>query len=436
MKKIIKFFILLVVAGFTLPVFAANTGELIPIGEKASIETDMFTYSDISYVATVPGKSFGRFTFSNVVNKTTKQVPISIDILLFDSNRINIGFLAYCTDEDVGGEYAQKKLKAGASSPFSINVTSKYFIETKGTSDVAYYAVLDDNPYCHVGGYNKYEGLTIEEIVGGKVTIKTDDGKEVDVDVTSLFSGVSMMILLIALFAIIVMYVVQGIILNALHKRMFASTTALAYLPIAGNYVAVKLAFGGNVAKIYILAYFASFASVIIKPLVILTYLLSFVSAFAFILDIVKLITKKYNLFYLEPMTMNENVDLNTNFTSEVQEETSKKEDYTLEDEPIGEGGFKPNDLEENPSSSLGNSFLNGTSGQEVIDLNYSDTDSSNLDNTRLDTSNSFNYNVDDFVNFSDNSMPEVDSNENNNESTNTNNNQKEGDSALMDLFK
>lgn len=421
MKRIIKLWILVVVVTFCLPVFAAShtTGELIPVNESATVDTDMFTYTDIAFVPKIEGKEYGKFTFKNVTNKTTNKVPISIDILLFDANRLNIGYVAYCTEEDISGDYAQKKLGAGASSPLSFNAGERYFIEEKGPQDVAYYAVLDDNPYCHVGGKDKYEGLTIEEILKGGITTKTEEDPSIE-EISKLLEGGYIMVFLIMGVGVIVAFVIQGLILNALHKRMFASTTGLAYLPIGCNYVSCKLAFGEKIGKIYVIAYFVSFVGIIIKPLILVSYLLSFVSGIAFILVIVKLITKKYDLCYLEPFTNNENVAMEGNYTVVGDQ---KPEDNTITE--------THGDTVETPEET-NNSFLNGSAGQEIVDLSYS-SDNTSSNSFEDDTPNSFNYNVNDFVNFNDNTTEDSSNNE---ESQNTNNNNKEGESDLMDLFR
>ena len=404
MKKFIKISLLLFLWAICIPVFAAphSVHELVPVGESATVDTDMFTYNEISFVPTVPGKDFGKINIASVLNKSGKLTPISIDILLFDSNRANIGFVAYCTEEDISGDYAQKKLGKGATSPLSFNVTSRYLIDEKTPKDVAYYAVLDDNPYCHVGGKNKYEGLTIEEIISGKITTKDEEGQSsttIDFDTSSLFAGTALIALLIGGVFAIGLFVVQGLILNALHKRMYASTTALAYLPIACNYISMKLAFGEQVAKIYIIAYFVSFASILLGPLVIISYVLSFASFVSFVVVIVKLVTKKYDMFSAPMEGKDNNVDNVTVVFGEKNEDDNR---------------------------------LNDSKGQEVIDLSYSGGDQ-----TIGPEPSSFNYNMMDFVNSDDSSMDDSESSNNNmNQNSGESKNDQEGQSDLMDLFR
>ena len=121
--------------------------ELIPIQESATVESDSFTYQGMSYSSDGRGK----FLFQAITNKTDKKLPVSIDLLLFDQNKKNIGFVTYCTEQDYGGEYSLFTLKAKESTPFSISLSEKYFVEGKSASDLSYYAVLDENPYCKIG---------------------------------------------------------------------------------------------------------------------------------------------------------------------------------------------------------------------------------------------------------------------------------------------
>lgn len=308
MKRNIKLIIVLLLMVMCVPVFALEhkTSELIEVGESATVETDMFTYTEFTYSPEVKGETYGRFTFSNITNKASKKVPISIDLLVFDSNKKNIGFVTYCTEQDYDGDYAQRSLGIGKSTPFYIDVTSKYFAGGAGPMDVAYFAVLDENPYCHVGGYDKYSGLTMEQIAAGFVVTDTEDGEEkisFDVGALSELLSAGLIVIVITVLVCIGIFVFIGTILNALNKRMFATTTPLAYLPIANGYVAVKLAFGQKAALIFVIAYFITSAMMVVNILGFLFYIVSFINSVAFIIDIIKLITKKYDLCYMEPFT-------------------------------------------------------------------------------------------------------------------------------------
>ena len=381
--------------------------EPIPITDSATIETDLFTYTEFHYISKVEGKEYGRFVFDSITNKGTKSVPVSIDILLFDASQKNIGFVAYCTDEDVESDYAHKKLAAGTSMPFSINVSKRYLIEDKTSEDVAYFAVLDENEYCHVGGKDKYAGLTLTEIVSEKVVSGEEETPEVSI--TDLVNLSSVGVLAGIVFGVIMMFVIQGLILNALYKRMYAQTTPLAYLPIACNYVTVKMAFGGMFAKFYIIAYFITFGLAFIG-LSIFSLVLSLISGFAFLIVIIKLITKKYDLFYLEPFENNRNVATGGGFS--LNQKAAKAEEVAPQ--PVG--------LE---SPIIGDTDDSNSDGEEVLDLNYTTSTPVNGFGDPDAGSDSFDYNANDLNGVSDNTSDSGESK-----------NQSEGNSDLMNLFK
>ena len=77
--------------------------------------------------------------------------------------------------------YANFELNGNGSTAFSINIEKKYFVAVdkkkdiyKEASDIMYYSVYDENEYCHIGGYEKYKGLTIEEINKGEISNKKE----------------------------------------------------------------------------------------------------------------------------------------------------------------------------------------------------------------------------------------------------------------------
>lgn len=149
---------------------------LIPVDTKASVKTEKFDYNGFVYNSKVDTKGNGLITFEGIKNTTVTEQPISINILLFGEDQRNIGFLTYCTDKDYDSNYSYKKLKGNSTIPFSINVVSKYFVEGNSAKDVKYISILDENKYCQVGGYDKYKGLTIDEIVNGNTTKKEISG--------------------------------------------------------------------------------------------------------------------------------------------------------------------------------------------------------------------------------------------------------------------
>ena len=81
---------------------------------------------------------------------------------------------------------------------------------------------------------------------------------------------------------------------------MYSKSTALAYLPIGNVFVTFRLAFGKIVAFIGLGLYVFSLVFVLLK-INIINYIVTGLDLIAFLLVIIKLITKKYDLFYMEP---------------------------------------------------------------------------------------------------------------------------------------
>lgn len=163
MKKIILYLFSVL---FFIPIIVNakdyKLNELIGVDTKATVKTEKFNYNDFMY-----NSNSNIISFDSIKNNTISKTPISINILLFGDNQKNIGFLTYCTDKDLSSNYSGFKLSGNEEAPFSIKVVSKYFIEGKTSSDIKYIAVMDENKYCHIGGYDKYKNLTIDEIVNG-----------------------------------------------------------------------------------------------------------------------------------------------------------------------------------------------------------------------------------------------------------------------------
>ena len=150
-----------------------KTNTLIPVDTKATVGTDKFDYKNFVYDSNVDAKGNANLKFESIQNNTLSKIAVSINVLLFDENQKNIGFLTYCTDKDVSSEYAGFKVTANQVVPFNITVTNRYFVRGKLPKDVKYIAVRDENKYCQIGGYDNYAGLTIEEIVNGAAENKS-----------------------------------------------------------------------------------------------------------------------------------------------------------------------------------------------------------------------------------------------------------------------
>ena len=313
MKNKIVFFLAVIVSFFTINVNAEELNTLYPVDSVISIQTKNFSYSEMKFNSGVKDRNgYPVISFGSITNnsKSTKPIPISIDILMFDSSQKNIGFITYCSEKDLDTDYSGAVIRQKESLPFNLSIVKKYFVKEKSYSDVAYFSVLDDNEYCKVGAYDKYEGLTYEEIKNGITKTEKSPADKIDDLVFSLGAGVGFIVVFI--FILLFVYIIYGVILNALYKRMYAEKTVLAYLPFTNIYITIKLAFGSMIAKIYMILYFLSFGLVFLH-LEILTAILSLVSGVAFILVIIKLITGKYDLLYFEPSVNNTNNNVGSN---------------------------------------------------------------------------------------------------------------------------
>lgn len=157
--------------------YAVNT--LFPIDTEATVETNSFTYQNMSFSSNLDDKGNATIYFQQIINRTDQKIPVSINVLLFNNDKKNIGFVTYCTNNDYDSSYNRFELDAKQAVPFTISVTPRYLAidsyEENGVakekkysaSEVKYLAVYDDNAYCRLGGYNRFKGKTIEEITGG-----------------------------------------------------------------------------------------------------------------------------------------------------------------------------------------------------------------------------------------------------------------------------
>lgn len=200
MKKKIYylFFVVFLFVSIVRNVYADDykVNTLIPVNTIASVETDKFDYKNFVYDSNVDAKGNATMKFEAIQNNTLSKTAISINVLLFDENKKNIGFLTYCTDKDVSSDNAGFKIRANQVVPFTITVTKRYFVEGSFPQDVRYIAVRDENRYCQIGGYDNFKGLTIEEITNG-VEAEPDSLSFPD------FSSYVNMTVVIVLFAIV-----------------------------------------------------------------------------------------------------------------------------------------------------------------------------------------------------------------------------------------
>ena len=202
-KRLCYLFLVLVLFVFVPDVYADDykINELIPVDTVASVETDKFDYKNFTYVSAVDSNGNATIKFEGIQNNTLSKTAVSIDVLLFDEQQKNIGFLTYCTDKDVSSDNAGFKIRANQVVPFTISVTSRYFVKDKGPKDVRYIAVRDENRYCQIGGYTNFAGLTMEEINNGATS--EESGPFSLPDISSLIDMKIITVLLIIMAVII-----------------------------------------------------------------------------------------------------------------------------------------------------------------------------------------------------------------------------------------
>ncbi len=300
-KRVFYFISLIILLLMCYPVEAAEyeTGQLILVGDTATVKTEKFIYNDFVYQSTIDTSGNGKVTFGSINNNMVTSSFVSIDLLLFDASKKNIGFLTYCSDKDINSDNEGFKLAGGQSSPFSIFVGRKYFGDNKSSADVKYVAVLDDNSYCKIGGYDKYLGKSVDEIVNeaNNVVIKQKTGNNLFLKYVRN-SKITTYVVVGGL--IIFGFFFIGAFLSNLYNKMYGKSTTIAYLPIFNLFIGTKLAFGNIVASIFIVVFAVSIVLLCFK-ISILFYSCCVLCGLAFLVDIIKLITGNYDLFYFEP---------------------------------------------------------------------------------------------------------------------------------------
>lgn len=301
MRKYI-YFILLGLFFIGLPVSAKEyeLNELIPINESATVKTEKFDYIDFS----LNSNRNNVIQFTSIHNNTLSKNPVSINILLFDQEEKNIGFVTYCSNKDYDSSYSGFQLGGGESSSFAITIASKYFGDSgKTVEDIHYITVMDENKFCRIGGYSNYLGKTMKQILNPEEEKSSFDFPFQLPKLPKSFSFLENSRLIsyaLVGFCALLFFIGLGILFNSLHQKMYGKKTIFAYLPITDIYISIKTVFGKIVAIIF-------FICVVISGVLfyfnirIALYIMGILWFISILLIIVKLITKNYDLFYFEP---------------------------------------------------------------------------------------------------------------------------------------
>lgn len=315
MNSINKFLMILLVLSTLfvgIDVYAGDYSikELISVEDEANVFSKTFNYTGVKFEADSSGRANGVLRFNSIVNNTSSKKTPSFNILLFDGTKKNIGFITYCGEKDYGSDNTMFYIPGKDAKPFSINVTSRYFggnekdyegiVHEPG--EILYYSFFSDNSYCQIGGYTKYIGLTLEEITGGEVNFDNEDiDKKLKLNELILY----LPYFLIGLVALIG----YGLLLNSLYKRMHARTSVLSYIPMTNLYIAVKLAFGKKVAWIFYILCIISLIIVYNTSSMTFACCLAGLVILATLIDIVKLVSGKYDLFVIGKKKNDDSLD-------------------------------------------------------------------------------------------------------------------------------
>ena len=409
MKKIIIFIISFLFLT-TLNVYADDTAFTVPVGSsfnqnQGAINTfETYTY-DLHQMYLQGGDLY---FYSNIKNNTSSAKYIAVEVLLFDKDDRNIGIFNYCSDNDYETQFSDYKINPNQSVQFTYKIFPKYLADQEKNTlgDVASYSIAFDNKYCKIGGYDKYKGKTLDEIVkdnnvapsGSKLDIMISNiNRYIPLDGINLGMGIGIVIIIAVLIVCIAIWVAYGAFLNNLHERMYNKKTALAYIPITNNYLCVKMAFGKIIGFSYLgVAFFGGMVSVF--GINFITFLASLVLIVAFILDIVKLVTGKYELLYLDTSknnvivdntNNNQNVNQNNNFVQNQTNEYGYSQDNNIRESMMGVN--VNNSIEEDDNHNMNVSVGTGVFNSNTEpDNNNSNNNNSNDDSGDSDLSRFF----------------------------------------------
>ncbi len=369
MKKMFVFMgLLLFLCCFQLSVKAKEYefNTLIPVGETATIYGERFNYVDFSFSPVPTEQGNGVLHFASIHNNMITQTPVSISVLLFDKDKINIGFLAYCSDKDFDSSYSTFKLKGEESTDFSISFSSKYYEKGKSSGDVSYIVVMDENKYCQIGEVSKYAGKSVNEILG----LETEESiiDTITEYAIAIVHSLAFKIVLIVIGVLIIL-IGYGLFLDCLYQRMYTHKNYLAFLPLTNIYITVQLVFGHIIAIVFAV-FFVAAVIFYYFHIPFLLFGVAGIWGISVILIIVKIITKKYDLFYFEPAMNSSQYGMYFDQEQKPVEEKKKGKKNKKKKEKTEEDYLLDND------------FVNGN---VPLDLNYQNTNKDSSSDSSID---------------------------------------------------
>ncbi len=383
MKRYIKCLVLLIISVCVFNVYAIeyNPYDTIPItSTNATVRTKTFNYNGITYNKKLDETSSTNFTFSGIVNNTKKRIPVTITIGLFDKDGKNIGTIFYCTKRDYDSKFSGLEIKSGKSTAFKISVKKKYLVDNKSANEIVSYSILSDNEVCEAVKFDRYKGLTLAEIQDGikPPDEKKPEEKKFDLGFLKTISGnLAAGFFIISIIIAIIAYIFYCYILNSLYKKMYNTASSLVFVPIVNSFISVKMAFGPIVALIWA-GIFGLGVLLSLLNINLIAIFASIILTIALLACIVKLITKKYELFYFDPNMIkakNDGVEKNK------KKDGSDNKFINTNQDAIKQGLLK-NDEE---------SLLDDTSAEAVkINLNYSEADVEKASDDYFDVSSGY----------------------------------------------
>ena len=109
----------------------------------------------------------------------------------------------------------------------------------------------------------------------------------------------------------LIIFIVYGTIINSLYKKIYSKSSFLAYIPVGNIFVTFQVSFGKIVAFIGTLLFVVSIG-LFFMGIKFILYITSVLVLIAFLIVLIKLFTKKYDLLLLEP-GIQTNVSLENN---------------------------------------------------------------------------------------------------------------------------